>query len=125
MLFCLTWMGVNKAWETFAKDYDLDPIEVAHATHGRHLYDTLKEYCHLNDEDKLQAEINRFEQEVIDGGPILLPGTLALLSQETRTRNYSSMDYRYLCIEHIRSQSSEEVLHPHPASRIRNGERRP
>ena len=46
---------MNKAWETFAKDYDLDPIEVAHATHGRHLYDTLKEYCQLDEEDKLQV----------------------------------------------------------------------
>jgi len=71
---------VNKAWDTFAKDYSL-PIDVAHATHGRRLYDTLREYCHIDDEDKLLAEINRFEQEVIDGGPIVLPGTLALISQ--------------------------------------------
>jgi len=46
---------VNKDLETFAKDYDFDPIEVAHATHGRRLYDTLKEYCRLNDEDELQV----------------------------------------------------------------------
>jgi hypothetical protein len=48
--------GVLKAWEIFAKDYSLgDSAAIAHATHGRRLYDTLKEYCHIEDEVKLQV----------------------------------------------------------------------
>ncbi|KII86404.1 hypothetical protein PLICRDRAFT_114851, partial [Plicaturopsis crispa FD-325 SS-3] len=73
--------GVVKAWKTFAKDYNLDAEEVAHATHGRRLYDTLKEFCRIDDEAKLQAEIIRFEEEVIEGGPITLPGAIELLNQ--------------------------------------------
>ncbi|RDB29154.1 Sugar phosphatase YfbT [Hypsizygus marmoreus] len=74
--------GVFKAWETFARDYNLeDSAEIAHATHGRRLYDTLKEYCHINEESKLKTEIDRFEDEVIQGGPTLLPGAIALIEQ--------------------------------------------
>ncbi|KAH7922934.1 HAD-like protein [Leucogyrophana mollusca] len=73
--------GVFKAWATFAKDYDLNAEEVAHATHGRRLYDTLKEFCKIQDETILKAEIVRFEQEVIDGGPVVLPGALDLLGK--------------------------------------------
>jgi HAD superfamily hydrolase (TIGR01509 family) len=76
---------VLKAWDTFADDYLFSATEVAHASHGRRLYDTLKEYCRINDEDKLQAEIARFEEAVIEGGPILLPGALALISQLAET----------------------------------------
>ena len=47
--------GVLKAWDTFCKDYSLDTKTVAHATHGRRLYDTLKEFCRIDDEDKLQV----------------------------------------------------------------------
>jgi len=48
--------GVLKAWETFAKDYALGDFKaIAHATHGRRLYDTLKEYCHIKDEAKLRV----------------------------------------------------------------------
>lgn len=106
--------GVLKAWATFAKDYNLDADTVAHATHGRRLCDTLKEYCNIQDEDKLhvrfqqfihlfffsihreanahtpsstprslhphQEEIKRFEQEVLDGGPIPLDGAIQLLT---------------------------------------------
>ncbi|KAJ7837173.1 HAD-like domain-containing protein [Mycena olivaceomarginata] len=74
--------GLEKAWATFCNDYHLgDPATVVHDTHGRRLYDTLKEYCHINDESKLQAEIDRFEEEVINGGPVRLPGVSALLAQ--------------------------------------------
>jgi len=73
--------GVLKAWDTFAKDYSFDAEKVAHASHGRRLYDTLKEFCRLNDDDKLQAEIVRFESEVIEGGPVVLPGALSLLDK--------------------------------------------
>ncbi|KAH7912984.1 HAD-like domain-containing protein [Hygrophoropsis aurantiaca] len=71
--------GVFKAWATFAKDYNLNAEEVAHATHGRRLYDTLKEFCKIQDETTLKAEIVRFEQEVIEGGPAVLPGAQDLL----------------------------------------------
>ncbi|KAH6917131.1 HAD-like domain-containing protein [Coprinopsis sp. MPI-PUGE-AT-0042] len=74
--------GVLAAWATFAKDYNLgDSLEVAHQTHGRRLYDTLKEYCKIDDEEKLLQEIDRFEDEVIAGGPVGLPGALTLLEQ--------------------------------------------
>jgi len=72
--------GVLKAWATFARDYNLDADTVAHATHGRRLYDTLKEYCNIQDEDKLHEEIKRFEQEVLDGGPVPLSGAISLLT---------------------------------------------
>lgn len=45
--------GVHKAWQTFAEDYNFDAAAVAHASHGRRLYDTLKEFCKIDDEDKL------------------------------------------------------------------------
>jgi len=47
--------GVLKAWATFAKDYSLDATEVARAAHGRRLYDTLKEWCRIEDEEQLQV----------------------------------------------------------------------
>jgi beta-phosphoglucomutase-like phosphatase (HAD superfamily) len=47
--------GVHQAWAIFSKDYGLDAEEVARASHGRRLYDTLKEFCHIDDEMKLQA----------------------------------------------------------------------
>lgn len=46
--------GVLKAWKTFSKDYNLgDSLAVANETHGRRLYDTLKEFCHIDDEVRL------------------------------------------------------------------------
>jgi len=45
--------GVMKAWITFGKDYGIDPEVVAHAAHGRRLYDTLKEFCKIDDEERL------------------------------------------------------------------------
>ncbi|TFL06297.1 HAD-like protein [Pterulicium gracile] len=74
--------GVLQAWAIFSKDYNLgDPAEIAHSAHGRRLYDTLKELCKLDDEVKLQAEIVRFEEAVINGGPFALPGALDLIQQ--------------------------------------------
>ncbi|KIK04332.1 hypothetical protein K443DRAFT_676083 [Laccaria amethystina LaAM-08-1] len=74
--------GVLKAWATFSENYSLgDSFAIAHATHGRRLYDTLKEYCSITEESKLQEEIDRFEDEVIKGGPIALPGANGLISQ--------------------------------------------
>ncbi|KAF8167852.1 HAD-like domain-containing protein [Crassisporium funariophilum] len=82
----LTWMdstpGVLKAWKTFSTDYNLgDSTTIAHATHGRRLYDTLKEYCGITDENRLLEEIDRFEDQVIEGGPTALPGAIDLISQ--------------------------------------------
>jgi len=52
--------GVYNAWETFATDYALgDYREITHATHGRRLYDTLRELCKINDEAKLLVSWNR------------------------------------------------------------------
>ncbi|TFK57536.1 HAD-like protein [Heliocybe sulcata] len=76
--------GVLKAWSTFAADYGLtNGAEIAHKSHGRRLYDTLKEWCQIDDEGKLQSEIVRFEDEVIEGGPVVLPGALDLIHQAT------------------------------------------
>ncbi|EGO02750.1 hypothetical protein SERLA73DRAFT_176106 [Serpula lacrymans var. lacrymans S7.3] len=80
--------GVMKAWDTFAKDYSLNASQVAHASHGRRLYDTLKEFCRIDDEDRLLAEIVRFEREVIDGGPIVLPGVQNLIAQLRHETTY-------------------------------------
>ncbi|KAJ7630461.1 HAD-like domain-containing protein [Roridomyces roridus] len=74
--------GLVNAWTIFCKDYGLgDPATVVHDTHGRRLADTLEELCSINDPDRLEAEIDRFEEEVISGGPVVLPGVLPLLSQ--------------------------------------------
>lgn len=74
--------GVLQAWKIFALDYNLeDSNAVAHATHGRRLYDTLKQYCGITDESHLLQEIDRFEDQVIQGGPIALPGAVDLVSK--------------------------------------------
>lgn len=49
--------GVLKAWEVFAADYGLNAVQVAHDAHGRRLYDTLREFCGIRDEEKLQVRI--------------------------------------------------------------------
>ncbi|KAJ7748500.1 HAD-like domain-containing protein [Mycena maculata] len=125
--------GLEKAWATFCSDYNLgDPAVVVHETHGRRLYDTLKEYCSINDEAKLQAEMDRFEEEVINGGPVVLPGVLDLLAQlssnETRlgwtivtsaTENYAPRALERCAIPLPRAGivTSSDVSHgkPHPA----------
>ncbi|KAJ6501548.1 HAD-like domain-containing protein [Mycena vitilis] len=125
--------GVVKAWATFCQDYDLgDPAKVVHETHGRRLYDTLKEYCGIsNDESKLLAEIDRFEEEVINGGPLVLPGVSALLAQlwtetafgwtivTSATNNYAPRALERCLIPLPRAGivTSNDVSHgkPHPA----------
>ena len=48
--------GVLQAWKTFSEDYSLgDSVAIAHKTHGRRLYETLKEYCNIKDEDTLKV----------------------------------------------------------------------
>ncbi|KAF8641003.1 hypothetical protein AX17_000648 [Amanita inopinata Kibby_2008] len=74
--------GVLKAWAKFSDEYKLnDYLSIAHATHGRRLFDTLREFCRIDDVEKLLSEVDRFEDEVIQGGPIALPGVLPLLSE--------------------------------------------
>lgn len=47
--------GVLQGWKTIAIDYKLkeDPIALAQATLGRRLYDSLREYCGITDENHL------------------------------------------------------------------------
>ncbi|KAJ7456469.1 HAD-like domain-containing protein [Mycena latifolia] len=132
--------GLEKAWATFCNDYDLgDPVAVVHETHGRRLADTLKEYCRISDETKLQAEIDRFEEEVINGGPLVLPGVselLAQLSSETAfgwtivtsaTRNYAPRALERCSIPLPRAGlvTSNDVSHgkPHPAPYLAGAEK--
>ncbi|KAF8238400.1 HAD-like protein [Tricholoma matsutake] len=125
--------GVFKAWEIFSEDYSLgDSAAITHATHGRRLDDTLKEYCQIEDEDKLRSEIDRFEEQVIQGGPVALPGALSLISElcspETALRwtIVTSASNRYAPRALRRSEvplpavglvTSNDVSHgkPHPA----------
>ncbi|THH07937.1 hypothetical protein EW145_g3042 [Phellinidium pouzarii] len=73
--------GVMTAWGIFAKDYGFDADTVAHASHGRRLHDTLREFCKIEDEAKLLAEVTRFEEEVLNAGPVALPGAIELIRQ--------------------------------------------
>jgi len=70
--------GVYAAWRIFGEQYGFDGDTAAHATHGRRLMDSLVEYCHFSG-DKLREEVDRFEQLVIDVGPVILPGAKKLL----------------------------------------------
>ncbi|KAJ7785748.1 HAD-like domain-containing protein, partial [Mycena metata] len=125
--------GLEKAWATFCDDYNLgDPAVVVHKTHGRRLYDTLKEYCQITEETKLQAEIDRFEEEVINGGPLVLPGVSSLLTElsssatecgwtivTSATRNYAprALERCSIPLPRVGIVTSNDVLHgkPHPA----------
>ncbi|KIJ38498.1 hypothetical protein M422DRAFT_781425 [Sphaerobolus stellatus SS14] len=73
--------GVIKAWRTFGKEYGFDPEAAIVATHGVRLWDSMKIWCNIDDDVKLKAEAMRFEEVVIEGGPIALPGVLTLLDQ--------------------------------------------
>jgi hypothetical protein len=76
---------VYKAWDTFARDYGLDAAHVAHATHGRRLYDTLKEWCRIEDEAKLQ--VRRQERGVrARAAPFLMRRFLRPRSCGSRTK---------------------------------------
>ncbi|KAI0033721.1 HAD-like protein [Vararia minispora EC-137] len=81
--------GVRAAWNAYGNRFGFDGVEAAHATHGRRLADTLAEWCKLSDPRDIQecfhcmesAEIVKFEDEVINVGPVLLPGVLELIDQ--------------------------------------------
>jgi len=50
-------------------------------THGVRLVDSLQTWCKITDPELLASESIRFEEEVIAGGPIILPGVNDLLAQ--------------------------------------------
>jgi len=70
--------GVYAAWKVFGKEYGFDGDIAAHDTHGRRLVDSLAETCHLEGQ-RLLEEVDRFEEIVIQVGPVILPGVKVLL----------------------------------------------
>ncbi|KAF8531013.1 phosphatase [Gautieria morchelliformis] len=73
--------GVMRAWRTFGKDYGFDAETAIESTHGVRLWDSLKLWCNLKDDAKIKAEADRFEEEVLKGGVVALPGAIDLLNQ--------------------------------------------
>jgi len=73
--------GVLVAWDSFGREYGFDGAAAAHDGHGRRLAESLVERCNLETPERVAAAILRFEEAVIEGGPIALPGAQALLSQ--------------------------------------------
>ncbi|KAI0271686.1 HAD-like protein [Gloeopeniophorella convolvens] len=73
--------GVLTAWDIFGREYGFNGAVAAHEAHGRRLTDTLGEWCKIDAPEKLAAEVVRFEEAVIEGGPIALPGAKELLAQ--------------------------------------------
>ncbi|KAF9514448.1 hypothetical protein BS47DRAFT_1372285 [Hydnum rufescens UP504] len=76
--------GVIKAWTSFAADEKYEHLQLdslISATHGVRLVESLHRWFNITDPDELQAESKRFEEEVIAGGPVILPGVELLLQQ--------------------------------------------
>jgi len=132
--------GVFAAWKTFAADYSLgDHIAITHDTHGRRLYDTLKEYCKIDDEATLRKEINRFEDEVIAGGPMPLPGAIDLVKQliavapelwtivTSASNKYApnALERAGVSLPTVGIVTSDDVTHgkPHPAPYLAGAEK--
>jgi hypothetical protein len=67
-LFCSTLIdatpGVLKAWGLLAQEYSFDAAIAAKA-HGRRLRDTIQEFCHIDDETKLQVR----RSSILSGRP--------------------------------------------------------
>lgn len=61
--------GVMVAWDLFAKEYHFDAAEAAHASHGRRLTDTLKEWCKLEDEESLQVRTSPTTRNALTRDP--------------------------------------------------------
>ena len=80
--------GVLVTWEVYAKEHDLDLVEVLKTSHGVRTEDNLKNFCKIKDED-LKTEIARFENMILNEGARLkkegkqgleiLPGVKTLL----------------------------------------------
>jgi len=77
--------GVIAAWHTFAKTYPMQVDNVLKESHGVRLVDSLKKFCKITNPDQLAKECIRFEEEVIAGGPKILPGATELLAQLNNT----------------------------------------
>jgi hypothetical protein len=98
--------GVLVAWDSFGREYGFDGAAAAHDGHGRRLTESLVDKCNLETPEQvavrprlfptlvslgsyshaclpmsIKAAILRFEEAVIQGGPIALPAAKALLSQ--------------------------------------------
>ncbi|KAI0005341.1 HAD-like protein [Russula compacta] len=73
--------GVLAAWERFGREYGFDPVVAANAGHGRRLTETLGELFKLDTPEQVADAVVRFEDAVIEGGAVALPGAKALLSQ--------------------------------------------
>lgn len=74
--------GVLGAWDQFGKDYPfLDVQEIIKSSHGVRSIDTLRRWLRLDNEEKLEAEVMRFETEVIRRGLVLLPGVQQILDK--------------------------------------------
>ncbi|KAF8710415.1 hypothetical protein RHS03_02260, partial [Rhizoctonia solani] len=72
--------GVLGAWAQFGKDYPfLNVEEILETSHGVRSIDTLRRWLRLDDEEKLNSEVTRFESEVIRHGLVLLPGVQKIL----------------------------------------------
>ncbi|KAH7883935.1 HAD-like protein [Phlebopus sp. FC_14] len=76
--------GVKTAWIQFASEYQFDASLVMEKTHGRRLVDTLREHCHLDDEERIKQEVVRFEGIVSQATPDVLPGAQHLLDELNR-----------------------------------------
>ncbi|KAG9120867.1 hypothetical protein FRC07_003420 [Ceratobasidium sp. 392] len=70
------------AWDQFGKDYPfLDIQEILKSSHGVRSIETLRRWLRLDSEEKLEAEVVRFESEVIRHGLVLLPGVQQILDK--------------------------------------------
>ncbi|KAG8752803.1 hypothetical protein FRC12_011783 [Ceratobasidium sp. 428] len=82
--------GVLGAWDQFGKDYPfLNIQEILESSHGVRSIDTLRRWLRLDDEEKLEAEVTRFESEVIRHGLVLLPGVQRILDQVCTNKSLS------------------------------------
>lgn len=72
--------GVKKTWHDYGKRYGFDAEAAIEATHGVRLWDTLKTWCNIHDDQKLKEEADRFEKGIIDGGVVALPGVHKILN---------------------------------------------
>jgi len=86
--------GVIQAWKNFSLKYGFDAETVTNATHGARLVDSLRLYCHISNEAELNAEVRRFENEVLEAtregqGIAVLPGVQELLASVTAVKHTS------------------------------------
>jgi len=71
--------GVVKTWHVYAERFGFDAEAAIKATHGVRLWDSLRTWCNITDEQRIKEEADRFEEGVIEGGVVALPGVHSLL----------------------------------------------